>query len=508
MSDALAPGTRLGPYEIDSLIGAGGMGQVYRARDPRLGRNVAIKTVTAGATDPGRLRRFETEVKAVGALDHPNLLVVYDVGSEGGIPYIVSELLDGETLRSRLRNGAVPVRQAIDYTVQIARGLAAAHASGVIHRDLKPENLFLMRDGRAKILDFGVAKLVGAASQAETLTMNTDAGVVVGTAPYMAPEQVRAGPVDQRTDIFALGLVMHEMLSGARTFQRDTTPETLAAILNDDAPELPPSVPPAVARIVGRCVEKRPDDRFHSAHDLALALELLSLTTHAGMTTAVIRAPTVSRRKALLYGASSLGLLAAGAAGGALLGGSRGPIAPPSHRRLTFRRGVIRSARVAPGGQTYLVGALWDGGPCHVYTGRLDSSESSPLENLPDGNVLAISRTGEIALTLGPQNTAVFTYGTLARVPITGGAPRQMLDDVKFADWSPDGTELAIIRYVDGSDRLDTRSGTYSCSPPQARAPASASCASHPTVGAWRSSSIGRPIRLPAGWPSSIGPAR
>ncbi len=294
MSDALAPGTRLGPYEIDCLIGAGGMGQVYRARDPRLGRNVAIKTVTAGATDPGLVRRLETEARAAGALDHPSLLVVYDVGREGGVPYIVSELLDGETLRARLRNGAIPVRQAIDYTVQIARGLAAAHASGIVHRDLKPENLFLTRDGRAKILDFGVAKLVGAA-QAETRTMNTGAGVVVGTAGYMAPEQVRAEPVDPRTDIFALGLVMHEMLSGARAFQRDTMPETLAAILKDDAPELPPSVTPAVARIVGRCLEKRPDDRFHAAHDLALALELLSATTQAGMTTPAIRTPDVSR---------------------------------------------------------------------------------------------------------------------------------------------------------------------------------------------------------------------
>jgi Tol biopolymer transport system component len=232
-------------------------------------------------------------------------------------------------------------------------------------------------------------------------------------------------------------------------------PETLAAILNDDAPDLPSSVTPAVARIVGRCLEKRPDDRFHSAHDLALALEVLSGATHSGIATAAVRAPTVSRRRALLYGASSLGLLAAGAAGGAWLGGSRGPIAPPSLRRLTFRRGVIRSARVAPDGQTYLVGALWDGAPCRVYTGRLDSSESSRLENLPDANVLAVSRSGEVALTLGPQSLDVFTYGTLARVPITGGAPRQMLDNVKAADWSPDGMELAIIRSVDDSDRLE-----------------------------------------------------
>ncbi len=238
MSDSLAAGTRLGPYEIDGLIGAGGMGQVYRARDPRLGRNVAIKTLAgAGATDPDCVRRFETEARAAGALDHPNLLVVYDVGREGDVSYIVSELLEGETLRARLRHGALAPRQALDCTVQVARGLAAAHAGGIIHRDLKPENLFLTLDGRVKILDFGVAKLVHAhETEAQTtIASATRVGVVVGTAGYMAPEQVRAEPIDHRADIFALGVVMHEMLSGTRPFQRDTIPETLTAILKDDA---------------------------------------------------------------------------------------------------------------------------------------------------------------------------------------------------------------------------------------------------------------------------------
>ena len=239
MNDALSPGTRLGPYEIDNLIGAGGMGQVYRAHDSRLGRNVAIKTLSgAGASDPDLIRRFETEARAAGGLDHPNLLVVYDVGRERDVSYIVSELLDGETFRARLKNGAVPARQAIDYTVQVARGLAAAHARGIVHRDLKPENLFLTRDGRAKILDFGVAKLIDAPGADAATTIadpSTGAGIVVGTAGYMAPEQVRAEPIDHRADIFALGVVLHEMLSGTRPFRRDTIPETLTAILKDDA---------------------------------------------------------------------------------------------------------------------------------------------------------------------------------------------------------------------------------------------------------------------------------
>lgn len=458
MSDALAPGTRLGPYEIGGMIGAGGMGQVYRALDPRLGRHVAIKTLAGtGAADPERIRRFETEARAAGALDHPNLLVVYDVGREGGISYIVSELLEGETLRERLRNGAMPERQAIDVALQITQGLAAAHERGIVHRDLKPENLLLTRDRRVKILDFGVAKLtrtLGADEPAAAASTVTELGVVVGTVGYMAPEQVRGEAIDARADIFALGVLIHEMLSGSRPFRRETTAETLTAILNDDSPELSANVTPALARVVRRCLEKRRDDRFHSAHDLGLVLELLSTTTASGMPLAANRAgAAVPRRRALLYGAASLAVLASGL-GGAMLGRRFSPAVPPSFRRLTFRRGLIRSARLAPDGQTILYGALWDGGRCRVHSVRLDSPESRPLD-LPDGNVLAISRSGELALALGSHFDGVVTYGTLARVPIAGGAPREMVENVKFADWSPDGQDLAIVRRVDGRDRLE-----------------------------------------------------
>ena len=342
--------------------------------------------------------------------------------------------------------------------MQITQGLTAAHDRGIIHRDLKPENLFLTRDRRMKILDFGVAKLIRT-SEADEPTAVVDTvtapGVVVGTVGYMAPEQVRGQPIDHRADIFALGVVIHEMLSGAKPFQRDTTPETLTAILKEEPPDLSPNVSPALARCVRRCLEKRRDDRFHSAHDLGLALDLLSTITANGTTAVAHRmASAVPRRRALLYGAASLAVLASGLGGAVLDRRLRPAVVPPSFRRLTFRRGLIRSARLAPDSQTIFYSALWEGDRCRVHTVRVDSPESSPSD-LPDGNVLAISRSGELALALGSHFDGVVTYGTLARVPMAGGAPRQMVEDVKFADWSPDGSDLAIVRRVDGRDRLE-----------------------------------------------------
>lgn len=458
MSEVLSEGTRLGPYQIVRLIGSGGMGEVYRALDPRLARHVAIKTLSgAVAADAERIQRFETEARAAGTLDHPNLMVVYDVGRSGAVSYIVSELLEGETLRERLGQGRVTERRTIDYAAQIARGLAAAHERGIVHRDLKPENIFLTRDHRVKILDFGVAKLVRPLDANELTTLDspvTNPGAVVGTVGYMAPEQIRGEAVDHRADIFALGIVMHEMLSGQRPFRRDTAAETLTAILREDAPELPAGVSPALARVIHRCLEKRREDRFHSAHDLGLALDMLATSTTSGQVAPTPAPVRVSRRTVLTYAASSLGLLATGFAGGALLGRGSRSVAAPSFRRLTFRRGLIRSARLAPDGQTVLYGALWDGDRCRVHIVRIDSPESRPLE-LPDGNVLAVSRSGEVALALGPHLNGIITYGTLARVPMAGGAPRQMVEDVKFADWSPDGSELAIVRRIDGRDRLE-----------------------------------------------------
>jgi hypothetical protein len=291
---ALAPGTRLGPYEIVAPLGAGGMGEVYRARDARLGRDIAIKVLpTAFSADADRLRRFEQEAHAAAALNHPNILAVYDIGIQADAPFIVSELLEGQTVRDRLNAGPVAARKAIEQALQIAHGLAAAHDKGIIHRDLKPENVFITQDNRIKILDFGLAKLtqsgptLGAASAFATMPSPTEPGAVLGTVGYMAPEQVRGLNVDHRADLFAFGAILYELLSGRRAFRRDTAPETMAAILNEEPLDLRAAerpIPPALARIVERCLEKNPSARFQTASDLAFALSGVSDASSAPAT--------------------------------------------------------------------------------------------------------------------------------------------------------------------------------------------------------------------------------
>jgi eukaryotic-like serine/threonine-protein kinase len=314
---ALTSGTKLGPYEILAALGAGGMGEVYRAKDTRLGREVALKILPESfARDADRLRRFEQEARAVAALNHPNILAIHDIGEQGGSPFLVSELLEGESLRAALDRGALPQRKTIEYGVQIAHGLAAAHEKGIVHRDLKPENVFITKDGRIKILDFGLAKLaqtMGVAPDEVTLTgaQHTAAGVVMGTASYMAPEQVRGEGADPRTDIFAFGAVLYEMLSGVRAFRRDTAAETMTAVLKDDPPELSDPgrmVAPTLERIVRRCLEKSPEQRFQSARDLSFALSALS----GSETSAVARAAAVVPRRmpVLLWLSVALALVA------------------------------------------------------------------------------------------------------------------------------------------------------------------------------------------------------
>src|SRR4030095_10669538 len=281
----LAPGKNLSRYEIRTQLGAGGMGEVYRARDTQLGRDVAIKVIASSfAVDKERLRRFEQEACAAGALNHPNVLIVHDISTHDGAPYVVSELLEGETLRKRIGDTPLGQRRAIDYATQIANGLAAAHEKGIIHRDLKPDNIFITNDGRVKILDFGLAKLTqldGDQVQTDipTRRVDTNPGVVMGTVGYMSPEQLKGRPVEPRSDIFAFGAILYEMLSGRRAFHGESTAETMSAVLREDPPDLSETnqrISPALERLVNRCLEKNPESRFHSASDLAFALETLS----------------------------------------------------------------------------------------------------------------------------------------------------------------------------------------------------------------------------------------
>src|SRR5262247_4025673 len=296
----LPSGSRLGPYEILSPLGAGGMGEVYRARDPRLGRDVAIKVLPASfSQDPDRLKRFEQEARSAGVLNHPNVTIVYDIGSHDGAPYVVQELLEGETLRAELAGGRFSPRKAIDYAIQIAQGLAAANEKGIVHRDLKPENLFVTKEGRIKILDFGLAKLTQTEGSAAVtnLPTATEPGVVMGTIGYMSPEQIKAKPADARSDIFALGAILYEMLSGQRAFRGDSAADTMSAILREDPPDLSvtsQAISPALERVVRHCIEKNPEQRFHSAHDLAFDIESLSGTS--GQAVAARPARATSRR--------------------------------------------------------------------------------------------------------------------------------------------------------------------------------------------------------------------
>jgi eukaryotic-like serine/threonine-protein kinase len=296
----LTSGVHLGPYEIYSLLGAGGMGEVYRGRDPRLGRDVAIKVLPSNASsDPSRLQRFEQEARAAASLNHPNILAVYDVGALDGAPYIVSELLEGQTLRDGLSGGPIPIRTALDYAVQIAHGLAAAHEKGIIHKDLKPDNVFVTSDGRVKILDFGLAKLIDqestgvVSSVLPTSRPGTSPGLVLGTTGYMSPEQVRGELVDRRTDIFALGVVLYEMLTGRRAFVRETVPETMTAILRDDIPDINSSnsqVAQSLEQLLRRCLDKDPARRFQSMQDLALALSTIGAASPSS-TSAIVPVP-------------------------------------------------------------------------------------------------------------------------------------------------------------------------------------------------------------------------
>ncbi len=463
-------GKRLGPYEILEKVGAGGMGEVYRATDTRLGREVAVKVLPPGlSSDPDRLRRFEQEARSAGVLNHPNILAIHDIGTYEGSPYVVSELLSGQTLRDRLGGSALPPRKAIEYAIQIAHGLAAAHEKGIVHRDLKPENLFITPDGRVKILDFGLAKLTrpedtGAAlTNLPTTPARTDPGTVLGTAGYMSPEQVRGHATDHRSDIFSFGAILHEMVTGRRAFRRDSAVETMNAILKEDPPEISgthPNIPPVLERIVRHCLEKSPAERFQSARDLAFDLEAISGSSGPALSTARPTG-TSGRRTALLAGGLVL-LLTAGALGylAGVRGGGTSGSSTPTFRRLTFRRGSIWSARFAGDGQTILYGAAWDGKPIEIFQTRPESPESRSL-GIADADLLSISKSGEMAILLERRlDVGWMSRGTLARAPHSGGAPREIAENIQDADWSSDGKDLALVRWGLKRYRLEFPPGT------------------------------------------------
>jgi hypothetical protein len=439
---ALLTATRLGPYEVLGLVGTGGMGEVYRARDERLGREVAIKVLPAeSSADPDRLRRFEQEAKAAGALNHPNLVAVFDTGHHEGAPYVVFELLEGVTLRQRLGSGPLPGRRAVDYAVQIAQGLAAAHEKGIIHRDLKPENLFVTKDGRVKILDFGLAKLRPALDphapreQGATVSTATGGGVVLGTVGYMSPEQVRGDPADHRSDIFSFGAVLYEMLSGTRPFCGETSAEVMTAILREDPPEVANAdAPPGLERLVRRCLEKGPEERFQSARDLAFALE-------TGRETGPTK-PTVLSRRGHLAAMARRPLLVAVAVAGlfaASLLVSRWLRPPPTPQitgstQLTFIGTVMaadlgRPLRHPHGwGQDLLHGWRgWPGAGVRVDRGRRCGPRSRAREEQPLARSLARARTApgqRLALDCADGRGTVVRADKRRRRPEAGGPDR------------------------------------------------------------------------------------
>lgn len=457
----IAAGTRLGAYEILAPLGAGGMGEVYRARDTKLEREVAIKVLPEKlAQDAGALERFEREAKAVAALSHPNILGIYELGKDGGATYAVTELLTGETLRERLAEGALPQRKALALGLQIAHGLAAAHEKGIVHRDLKPENIFLTSDGRAKILDFGLAKVASKFledTQSPTVAASTEPGTVMGTVGYMSPEQVRGRPADARTDIFSFGAVLYEMLSGERAFRGDSAAETMAAIAQKDPPKLSEenAFPPPVERVLRHCLEKRPEERFDTAHDLAFALEgILDVATKSGAEKRLELAGATSRGRVV----AALLMVALAAAGFFLGRSSRKGAAPGASlaqpvrfTRLTDTPGVESTPSLSPDGKSVVyVGDA--GSRLGLYLLRVGGRNPVPLtpDSQADDWQPAFSPDGErIVFRSEREGGGIFVMGS------TGESVKRVTDFGFNPSWSPDGKEIVVANgaFLFPSDR-------------------------------------------------------
>jgi eukaryotic-like serine/threonine-protein kinase len=460
----LAAGTRLGPYEIVSSLGAGGMGEVYRAKDTRLERTVAIKVLPSHLSSSPEIRqRFEREAKTISQLSHPHICALYDVGNQEGIEYLVMEYLEGQTLADRLAKGALPLDQSLRIAIEIAGALDAAHRAGIVHRDLKPGNVMLTKSG-AKLLDFGLAKAiippipqsgVTALSTAVASPNLTEQGTILGTVQYMAPEQLEGKEADSRTDIFALGDVLYEMATGRKAFGGTSNASLIGAILKEEPPSvssLQPTAPPAFDHVVKKCLAKDPDERWQSAADVASELRWIAEGSSGASVAAPVRAGR-RRREVALWAA----LILASSAALALwlrFSGLRSA-AETTFLQMSFRRQTIFQAAFAPDGETIVYSAALEGNVPELFVIRPENPEPRPL-GLPRTHLLSISSRGELAVLTNARYVAhrLFT-GTLARVLLGGTAPREILEDVRQADWSPDGSELAIIRAAEGKDRLE-----------------------------------------------------
>jgi serine/threonine protein kinase/Tol biopolymer transport system component len=468
----LDAGTRLGRYEIRSKIGEGGMGEVYLARDEKISRDVAIKVLPpAFSADAERLRRFEQEAQAAGALNHPNILVVYDVGTtsveNGDAPYVVSELLEGETLRERMGGTALAQRKAIDYALQIAQGLAAAHDKGILHRDLKPENLFVTRDSRVKILDFGLAKLTrvdDSQSQTEVPTrrVDTDPGVVMGTVGYMSPEQLRGKPADHRSDIFAFGAILYEMLSGRRAFRGESTADTMSAILREDPPALTETnktIAPALERLVNHCLEKNPQERFHSSRDLAFAIEALSgsagMSSSTSTALSAIPVSRTKRREVLAWIAAALLFASTFALSWLYFRRSEPPaeikrFGLPAPEKMDYTGELALS----PDGRTIAFVVTGIGGRA-LWVRSLDSLEARELPGTVDAAFPFWSPDG--------TSLGFFAGNKLKKTNVAGGAPQTLADgtaDARGGAWGPDGTILFTPAFTSPVMKVSAAGGT------------------------------------------------
>ncbi len=475
-------GQTISHYQITAKLGGGGMGVVYKAEDTRLHRTVALKFLADdSANDPAALERFRREAQAASGLNHPNICTIYDIGEEGGAAYIVMEYIDGQTLKHRIEGKAMRLSEVLDIAVQIADALDAAHSQSIVHRDIKPANIFITRTGQAKVLDFGLAKYTaeahqghgtGVTSSMPTVDANqlTSPGSTIGTVAYMSPEQAMGEELDRRTDLFSLGIVLYEMVTGRQAFRGNTSAAVFDGILNRapvPAVELNPQLPARMTEILDKALEKDLKMRYQTASDFRVDLQRLRRETDSQGSSKAVRAvpaeavvaqgaagPKRGRLVAVASGVVALALIV-GAYSEGKRQGQAASISPPTYHQLTFRGGTIRMARFAPDGKNIVYSAAWEGNPIELMITRPDSPESRPF-GLAKAEVLSISSEGEMAVLLNSHNVDPYiNTGTLGRVPLGGGAPREVLENVQWADWSPDGTNFAVVREVGGLSRVE-----------------------------------------------------